>query len=164
MAPKIHERVLQPSLLDRLIDLEPNNRKEAAAVQAQSLRQLKDSVRRDLEWLLNSRRTPAEPDARSKELWRSSYCYGLPDLTGLALNTEQARGDLARILEAAIAAFEPRLRNATATLQPSIIGSRILLFQIEALLLMEPAPARVYFDTTLELISGEYHVGDRNAR
>jgi type VI secretion system protein ImpF len=165
MAPKTHERILQPSLIDRLIDLEPGNRKEAPTAQTQSLRQLKDSVRRDLEWLLNTRRTPAEAPARAKELWRSSYSYGLPDLTGLALNTEEARGDLARILETAIGAFEPRLRNATATLQPSDAGSRVLRFQIEALLLMEPAPARVYFDTTLELTSGEYQVtGERNAR
>jgi type VI secretion system protein ImpF len=165
MAQKFQGRILQPSLIDRLIDLEPDNRKEALVSQGQSLRQLKDSVRRDLEWMLNTRRTPAEPPARAKELWRSSYCYGLPDLTGMALDTVQARGDLARILETAISAFEPRLRNATATLLPQTSGSRILQFQIEALLLTEPAPARVYFDTTLELISGEYRVaGEINAR
>jgi type VI secretion system protein ImpF len=165
MAPKLHARILQPSLIDRLIDLEPGNRKEAHIVQGQSLRQLKDSVRRDLEWLLNSRRSPAEPPARAKELWRSSYCYGLPDLTGMALGTPQARGDLARMLETVIGAFEPRLRNATATLQPSTVGSRMLRFQIEALLLIEPVPARVYFDTTLELVSGQYQVaGEVNAR
>lgn len=165
MAPKLNTRILQPSLIDRLIDLEPGNHKEAHVAQGQSLRQLKDSVRRDLEWLLNTRRTPAVPGARAKELWRSSYCYGLPDLTGMALDTIQARGDLARILETVIGAFEPRLRNATATLQPSTVGSRVLRFQIEALLLIEPAPARVYFDTTLELTSGQYQVaGESNAR
>ena len=136
-----------------------------ALSRSKSLAALKIAVRRDLEWLLNTRRTPAEPPARARQLWRSSYCYGIPDLTGMALDTVQARGDLARILETAIGAFEPRLRNATATLQPHTSGSRVLRFQIEALLLMEPAPARVYFDTTLELISGEYHVsGGVNAR
>lgn len=164
MASKLHSRSLQPSLIDRLIDLEPDNRKEAPGAQNLSLRQLKDSVRRDLEWMLNTRRTPAEPPQRAKELWRSSYCYGLPDLTGMALDTVQARGQLAKILEAAISAFEPRLRNASATLQPQIAGSRELRFQIEALLVMDPAPARIYFDTTLELISGQYRVvGDINA-
>ena len=164
MAVKLHARILQPSLIDRLIDLEPENRKEAPGSQSQSLRQLKDSVRRDLEWMLNTRRTPVEPSARAKELLRSSFCYGLPDLTGMALDTVQARGELARILETAIGAFEPRLRNVSAALQPQIAGSRELRFQIEALLVMEPAPARVYFDTTLELISGEYRVtGDLNA-
>lgn len=165
MAGRSHQRILQPSLIDRLIDLEPQNRKEATIAQAQSFRQLKDSVRRDLEWLLNTRRTPAEPPARAKELWRSSYSYGLPDLTGMALNTAEARGDLSQILETAISSFEPRLRNVTAILQPSAVGSRMLRFQIEALLLTEPAPARIFFDTTLELTSGEYEVaGEQNAR
>lgn len=31
-------------------------------------------------------------------------------------------------------------------------------FQIEALLRTEPSPERVYFDSTLELTSGEYQV------
>ena len=165
MAGKSYQRILQPSLIDRLIDLEPQNRKEATVAQAQSFRQLKDSVRRDLEWLLNTRRTPAEPPLRAKELWRSSYCYGLPDLTGLSLTSSEAHTELARILETAISSFEPRLRNVTATPQGSSPGSRRLRFQIEALLLTEPAPARICFDTTLELTSGEYEVGgEQNAR
>ncbi len=165
MARPIQQTILQPSLIDRLIDLEPSNRKEAANAQTQSFRQLKDSVRRDLEWLLNTRRTPAEPFVRAKELWRSSYCYGLPDLTGLALHTAQARMELARMLETAIESFEPRLRKVTATAQTTAPGSRTLRFQIEAMLLTQPAPARVRFDTTLELTSGQYEVGgEQNAR
>ena len=61
MARKSHERSIRPSLLDRLIDEEPGNRGEAPDRRAQSLKELKDSVRRDLEWLLNSRRPPVEP-------------------------------------------------------------------------------------------------------
>ena len=52
------EQTVTQSVLDRLIDREPASRSEAALTRAQSVRQLKVSLRRDLEWLLNSRRTP----------------------------------------------------------------------------------------------------------
>jgi len=165
MAGKPTDRSIRPSLLDRLIDEEPGNRNEAPDRRAQSLKELKDSVRRDLEWLLNSRRSPAEPALSAKELWRSVYCYGLPDTTGLAMSSAEDRNWMARLVTTAVAAFEPRLLNVTINMEPSSEGSRILHFQIEALLRMEPAPARVFFDTTLEVSSGEYEVtGDARAR
>jgi type VI secretion system protein ImpF len=47
-------RVTQ-SVLDRLIDLEPRLSSEPPKSNATSLADLKQSVRRDLEWLLNTR-------------------------------------------------------------------------------------------------------------
>jgi type VI secretion system protein ImpF len=154
MARKTTERVLLPSVIDRLIDRDPGNRNEAQSARAQSLKELKDSVRRDLEWLLNTRRTPDEPPPSAKELWRSVYCYGLSDITGMALKSSEDQAHLTRMVESAIAAFEPRLQNVTVSMLPTNPGSRMLRFHIEALLRTDPAPARVSFDTTLELTSG----------
>jgi type VI secretion system protein ImpF len=159
VAKKPTPRTILPSLIDRLIDREPENRKEVQEGRNQSLKELKDSVRRDLEWLLNSRRTPAEPAASAKELWRSVYCFGLPDITGVALSSGEDRNRLARMVETAVASFEPRLQNVTVSMKPMAADSKVLRFQIEGLLRTEPAPARVFFDTTLELSKGEYEVG-----
>ena len=165
MATKPTQRVILPSLIDRLIDKEPENRKEAQDSRAQSLRELKDSVRRDLEWLLNSRRCPVEPPQSSKELWRSVFCYGLPDITGVALSTGEDRSKLARMVENVVTIFEPRLLNVVVSMKPVANDSHVLRFQIEALLRTEPAPARVFFDTTLELSKGQYEVaGEARAR
>ena len=165
MAGKPTDRSIRPSLLDRLIDEEPGNRNEAPDRRAQSLKELKDSVRRDLEWLLNSRRSPAEPALSAKELWHSVYCYGLPDTTGLAMSSAEDRNRMARMVASAVAAFETRLTNVTVSMDAPTPSSRVLHFQIEALLKMEPSPARVFFDTKLELSSGEYEVtGDDRAR
>ena len=165
MAGKPTDRSIRPSLLDRLIDEEPGNRNEAPDRRAQSLKELKDSVRRDLEWLLNSRRSPAEPALSAKELWHSVYCYGLPDTTGLAMSSAEDRNRMARMVASAVAAFETRLTNVTVSMDPPTASSRVLHFQIEGLLKMEPSPARVFFDTKLELSSGEYEVtGDDRAR
>jgi type VI secretion system protein ImpF len=156
---------LRPSLLDRLIDREPRNRTEAQTGRALSIDALKDSVRTHLEWLFNSRRPIVEPPASARHLWGSVYCYGLPDIAGLALNSPEDHQKLARMLERAITDFEPRLRQAAVTVEGPAGASRTLRFHIEALLRVEPAPARVSFDTTLELTSGEYQVGSqRRAR
>lgn len=154
-----------PSVLDRLLDLEPHNRNEPHSWRTQSMKELKDSVRRDLEWLLNSRRTPVEPPDSAKELWQSVYCFGLPDTTGLALRSNDDRKRLASVVELAIAAFEPRLMNVKVSVPGTAPLMRVVHFQIEALLRVEPAPERVYFDTKLEISSGEYQVeGEARAR
>lgn len=154
-----------PSVLDRLIDREPTNRNEPNSWRTQSMKELKDSVRRDLEWLLNSRRTPFEPPDSAKELWQSVYCYGLPDTIGLALRSSDDRKRLATVVELAIASFEPRLLNVKVTVPATAPSHRVVHFQIEALLRVEPAPERVYFDTKLEISSGEYQVeGEARAR
>jgi type VI secretion system protein ImpF len=158
VARKSTPRTILPSVLDRLIDREPGNRSEPANWRTQSLKELKDSVRRDLEWLLNARRIPIEPRAALKELWHSVYTYGLPDSTGLALRSAEDRARLARAVEFAISTFEPRLVNVSVTIPATAPSSMKVHFQIEALLHTEPAPERVYFDSTLELSSGEYEV------
>src|SRR6266566_90211 len=122
------QRTMLPSVLDRLIDHEPTNRKEAVGARAQTLKELKDSVRRDLEWLLNSVRTPHEPVVAMRELWKSVYCYGLPDTTGLALRSSEERKRLARVVEVAIADFEPRLMNVAVTVPPAGGLSRVVHF------------------------------------
>jgi type VI secretion system protein ImpF len=147
-----------PSVLDRLIDQEPTNRNEPDSWRAQSLKELKASVRRDLEWLLNSRRPLLEPPDSAKNLWRSVYAYGLPDTTGLSLRSRDDRHRLATVVEIAVASFEPRLMNVKVTVPPSSPTSRVVHFQIEAMLHIEPAPERVFFDTKLELTRGEYEV------
>ena len=70
-----------------------------------------------------------------------------------------------RLLETTIAFYEPRISSVIVTMQPVAGGQRVLRFQIEGLLQVEPAPERVLFDTTLELASGQYTVeGEPGAR
>lgn len=152
------QQELLPSLLDRLTDLEPRNRHEAAANRAQALRQIKASLRRDLEWLLNTRRTTIPVPDWTRELRYSLFRYGLPDITEYSLTSSLDQDRLTSEVEEAVETFEPRLMNVTVNMQPASAGTRQLKFSIEALLRIEPAPERVLFDTTLEMTSGEYRV------
>jgi type VI secretion system protein ImpF len=159
------EQTVTQSVLDRLIDREPTTSVEAAPSRAQSVRQLKASLRRDLEWLLNSRRTPDAVDGEYQELERSLYNFGLPDVTSLSWDSARDRGRLARMIEQALATFEPRLTGIRVVAVEAATGARhIMRFQIEGMLEMDPSPEHISFDTLLQLSSGEYQVkGDLGA-
>src|SRR5450755_4469570 len=96
MARNLGETTVTVPVLDRLIDLEPGNSTENAPSRSQSERLLKRAVRRDLEWLLNTRRNSDPPDEGAKELHRSAYMYGLPDLSTLTMATAGDRNKLMR--------------------------------------------------------------------
>jgi type VI secretion system protein ImpF len=165
MARSETENNVTQSLLERLIDRDPAAASDPPRPYAQSVRQLKASVRRDLEWLLNTRRNPEAADASFSQLCRSLYNFGLPDLSALSHESAQDRTRLLQLLESTIATFEPRLaRVKVVPLDPPRGAVHVMRFQIEGMLLMDPEPEHISFDTVLQLASGEYQVkGDGNA-
>lgn len=144
------------SVLDRLIDTEPGSQVEASMSRSQSVRAMKSAVRRDLEWLLNSRRIFQEPDESLKEVNRSLYMYGLPDFTTYAIASAADQSKLIRVLLATVKLFEPRLANIRIVPidAPALAGIQQLKVRIEGMLLMDPSPEPVSFDTVIELKSG----------
>jgi type VI secretion system protein ImpF len=154
------------SILDRLIDRDPRGLYgQEALTRAQSVRELKAGLRRDLEWLLNSRRVAVPPDESLVEVNRSVYVFGLSDFTGwsLASNRDQIR--LLRSVQQTIKVFEPRLTKVNIIpIESQTISTRTMRFRIEAMLLMDPAPEPISFDTVLDLTSSRYQLqGDGNA-
>src|SRR5690349_6208241 len=87
------------SVLDRLIDLEPESSMEYPLSREQSLRLLRASVRRDLEQLLNSRRIAFDPDPSYIELRRSLYVIGVADFTTFSLTEASEQTRLLRHLQ-----------------------------------------------------------------
>jgi type VI secretion system protein ImpF len=166
MARSDSDLTVSPSLLDRLIDREPNAKHDAAMSRPQSVRLLKASLRRDLEWLLNTRRNAEAAPESMNELSQSLYNYGLPDFAALSINSPKDRDRLLLELENTVALFEPRLRDIRVSMVEETGGgySRVIHFQIEAMLQMDPAPEQVSFDSILQLSSGEYQIrGERSA-
>ncbi|MBZ5592589.1 MAG: type VI secretion system baseplate subunit TssE [Acidobacteriia bacterium] len=165
MARRETEETVTQSVLERLLDLEPAAKADPPQTRSQSVRQLKAALRRDLEWLLNTRQIAGGIPEQFPELEGSLYGYGLPDVSHLSASSVRDRNRLLRMLESTIMAFEPRLRSIKVNLVESGSNSgRQLRFQIEALLLMDPAPELISFDTVLDLSSGEYQVkGEQSA-
>lgn len=160
MARGLGETTITISALDRLIDLEPDNRMENPMSRSQSVRLLKNAVRRDLEWLLNSRRIADTPDEGLKELNKSVYTFGLPDLSALTMASTGDRNRLVRQVLGTINMFEPRLMNVRLVLvETPDAGKKDVRLRIEAMLKMDPVPEPVSFDTVIELKSGNCHLG-----
>ena len=159
MARSDQDVTVTPSVLDRLIDLDRASSVDPPANRTQSVRQLKASLRRDLEWLLNSRRTPEEAPEAYEYLSVSLFNYGLPDVTSMSVDSPRDRNRLLRLVELTVQTFEPRLASVRVRpIESTTTGSRSLRFQIEGMLRIDPAPEQIYFDTVLQLNSGEYQL------
>jgi len=65
-----------------------------------------------------------------------------------------------RLIEEAIGIFEPRLQDVNVSVEPVLTGERALRFRIDANLVVDPAPEPISFDTTLQLVNGEYRVAE----
>jgi type VI secretion system protein ImpF len=139
------------SILDRLIDTDPDTRTDPALSAAETLAALRGSVRADLEALLNARRRWRSWDRRLGELATSPVGYGLPDFSTGAFNNPRRREELRAEVEATIRRFEPRFASVNVTIasDPDPL-SLMLRLRIDALLHAEPAPEPVVFDTLVD--------------
>ena len=146
------------SVLDRLIDRDPKTRSEVPMSRAQSLRELKLALKRDLEWLLNTRRTIDPSPESARETNKSVYHYGFVDISSKSVLSSRDHSDLVREMELSIATFEPRLKRVRVRIETVEGAYRALKFVIEGLLCMDPTPEPVRFDTILELGKGEYEI------
>ncbi|MCW5959873.1 MAG: type VI secretion system baseplate subunit TssE [Pyrinomonadaceae bacterium] len=147
-----------PSLLDRLIDLEPKSSQEALQTRSNSLRELKQSVQRDLEWLLNTRAYLSGAAESLSELSKSVAVYGLPDFTGVSAKNHLEQSRMTKAIETAIKNFEPRFLDLRVSLEPISTTDKSLRFRIEANLNIEPSPEPVAFDTVLKVGSGDFEI------
>ena len=145
-----------PSVLDRLLDDRPEETREVPASRQTSLRLMKQSVRRDLEWLLNTRLDPNHPADETSQVAKSIACFGLPDFTSWNVRGGADQEILRKAVEDAVARFEPRLEGVTVTLETVSEVDRTLRFRIEARLRVEPVPEPVTFDSLLQLGSQEF--------
>lgn len=160
MSKREIERTVQPSLLDRLTDENPRTAGDPRVSYGESLRQFKISVQRDLEWLLNTRRTPAPAPEGFGQLASSLYNYGVPDITSLSRDSADSRARLRAQVEEALALFEPRLADVQIAIV-EVDGEtrrRELRFVVEATLRLDPTPEQVVFDTVLHFSSGQIDV------
>ncbi len=149
---------ITPSVLDRLLDDEPGASQEAPASRQKTLRQLKDAVKRDLEWLLNTRQLVGGIPPELPETCNSLAAYGLPDFTNINAKSQKDQVAMRRTIEMAISLGEPRLEDVVVTITEMKRTDLVLRFHIAAKLRVEPAPEPVTFDTVLQMGSGQYEV------
>jgi type VI secretion system protein ImpF len=110
------DRVLSRSILDRLIDDSPDTPTDAQLSVVEQVRELRESIRRDLEAFLNTRRCPTAPPAAFEELRDALTTYGVDGVVSANLVTDDAKLRLARAIERRISLYETRLSDVTVTI------------------------------------------------
>ena len=116
---------------------------------------LRESVRRELQRLLHTRCPIPAAEAHARR--RTVLEYGVADFSHLYTRDPRSRAQVAAAVENAVAAYEPRLRNARATVEDG--GSeRGLRVRIEGLLVIGQVHEEVSFHE-LEL-AGSSHGGE----
>ena len=151
---------LLPSMLDRLIDPGSSGAGDLLGYDAA---RMVETVRRDLEDLLNTRQSHQGVPERYAELLNSVASYGLPDFTSIDASKGGQRRAMGKIIEEIINRFEPRLRDVRAEPvdAPGDKESQRVSFHINARLCLDPSP-EVGFDTVVDLMSGHTSVRPRD--
>jgi type VI secretion system protein ImpF len=151
-------RIVQ-SVLDRLLDDDPEQKQERPRPPAQELRDLRDSVMRDVADILNTRRRWPRPDPALVDLVPSLADYGIPDFTGADMSGGRALEEFRDAMETALRRYEPRFKSVRVEiLKRDDSGDRTLRFRIDALLHADPVPETIVFDSFVDPVTGGFDV------
>jgi type VI secretion system protein ImpF len=164
MAELTQKERLQPSLLDRLTDNEPEERQESRDKRILSPSKLRESVRRDLTWLFNTPNLATVLDLEKfPRVAESVVNYGLPSLAGRTTSSVDVP-EMERLFRQAIWTFEPRLNKNSIRVRlvadQALMSHNALSFYIEAELWAQPIPLRLFLKTEIDLESGTANVVD----
>lgn len=151
-----NQQNVQASLLDRLIDYEPKSFHEPVQARFYVISQVKRSVIRDLENLLNSRRQILLPPAVCREVNNSLYTYGLKDFTSQSPKSTSIKQQLRLNVEKAISLFEPRLKNVSVRVEEIKQQIQSVRFKIVALLIVQPLKVPITFDMFFDVNKCDY--------
>ena len=144
------KRLLAP-VLDRLLETSWNTDLQRPH---QVMRQLREGVRRDLEFLFNSRYRCVSAPKTHEFLESSNINYGLPDLSTINLSCPDSRKRFCREIERTILNFEPRIRSVKVTTQDNVdVEDPSIRFRVEAVLHVNPASEVIVFDSALNPVT-----------
>lgn len=163
---------LLPNLFDRLRDDAPSAPSESSAAYVISAAQLRDSVQRDLAFLLNTTNAEDLMDRRlHSRAAASSINFGMPPLAGAHLS-DRRWTDIERSVRRAIADHEPRLLPDSVSVVPSDPsrsgrtdadridprGRHVLQFAIHALIDARPYPLSLTVQSSVDLETSRLRV------
>jgi len=162
--PRTPEEQLQPALLDRLTDDQPDKKLEPRMERVISKRRLRDAVLRDLTWLFNTTRLDPDMDpATLPNARRSVINYGLPALSGQTASSLDV-SDLERGIRQAIIDFEPRILPGSLHVRALESGQfenhNVIGVEISGQLWAQPLPIELLVRTEIDLETGQVEVAD----
>lgn len=156
---------LQPALLDRLTDEAPESAVESRNQRVVDIDRLRDIIRRDLSWLLNTNNLETRIDAgRFPQASNSVINYGVREVAG-DVSTEERALRIRASMQQAIERFEPRIREGTLdiVLREDEGESRaMVVFDIAAEMWAQPLPLDLYLRSEVDVTTGELRLQRRS--
>lgn len=156
---------LQPALLDRLTDEEPDKKQEAREQRVMSKSRMRQAVLRDLAWLFNATRLEADTDlSRAPNAQRSVINFGLPAMSGRAATSVDV-SELERAIRQAILDFEPRILPGSLEVKGLVVASEldhhnVIGVEIRGQLWAQPVPLELLVRTEIDLETGKAEIAD----
>jgi type VI secretion system protein ImpF len=140
-------------LFDRLVDRDLRLRRELRPMRTLDRRGLRESVRRELEQLFNTR-CPV-PAHRLAGRERTVIDYGIPDFSTFSPRSHDDCKRLERVLREAIEVYEPRLANVRVYIEPVKDGEPFALSaEVRADIIIDRVAEPVSFLTLMHLKDG----------
>jgi type VI secretion system protein ImpF len=156
---------LQPAVLDRLTDEEPDKKQEPREARVLSKSRMRQSVLRDLAWLFNATRLDAVADlTKVPNVRRSVLNFGLPAMSGKTASSLDVT-NLTRAVRDAILTFEPRILPASLEIKTLIEAGaldhhNVIGVEIHGQLWAQPVPLEFLVRTDFDLETGKVRVTD----
>ena len=156
---------LQPALLDRLIDNDPEKKLEPREARVMTKSQLRQAVLRDLAWLFNTTKLDSHQDFTGFPFAeRSVVNFGLPSLSGETASTLDVI-ELERSIKQAIIDFEPRITPSTLQVEALVTDLQldrhnVISVQIRGELWAYPVPLELLLRTDVDLETGQVEIRD----
>ncbi|MGH9350089.1 MAG: type VI secretion system baseplate subunit TssE [Vicinamibacterales bacterium] len=156
---------LQPALLDRLTDDEPDKKLEGREQRVLSRSRMRQAVLRDLAWLFNATRLEAGTDLAQAPFARKSVInFGLPAFSGIVASSLDV-ADLSRAIRQGILDFEPRILPGTLHVRTLLDGDRldhhnVIGVEIQGQLWAQPVPLELLVRTEIDLETGKVEMAD----
>jgi len=156
---------LQPALLDRLTDDEPDKKQEPREARVLSRARMRQAVLRDLAWLFNATSMNEGPDfAKLPYAKRSVVNFGLPALSGSTASSLDV-SDLTRAVRDAILAYEPRILPASLSVRTVVEDDaldhhNVVGVEIHGDLWAQPVPIEFLVRTEFDLETGKVQIAD----
>jgi type VI secretion system protein ImpF len=164
MAELTPQERLQPALLDRLTDEEPDKTQESRERRVMPKSRFRQAVLRDLAWLFNSTRLSPDEVPKSSLAHHSVINFGLPALSGRSA-TSMDPSDVERAIRDAILDFEPRILPGSLRVRAVMHASQldhhnVIGVEIQGQLWAQPIPIELLVRTEIDLESGEVKISD----
>lgn len=147
-----------PSLLDKLLG-EGMALRGGGTSPRFTVEQVKDSVARDIEMLLNTHSPFELSELEGFPLvGQSLLTLGLTDISSMSMASDRDRQRITEALRKALADHDRRLTQVEVKVRPAQAGQAGLAFSIHAKLLLNPNVEPVSFDAVLQPGSNRYAV------